>query len=399
MPMITELGPPEKLAKYTANISSIYGVSLLCGPILGGAISGNTSSRWVFLINVPAAVPAFLFTIFAIPKNFPYHGQRNRPQLTFKKLIGKENRSRLDIIGAVLLLLATLSLTAGFEEAESRFPWKSAYVITLLTMSGCLWIALLAWERRVTAQSKTVEPILPWRFMKNRVVIRLLLNSLFLGGPWFIGIFQLPQKFQLVHGTSALSAGIRLIPFTISAPIGSVVASTLCGNLKVPVIFALLNSACLQTLGFALLSTLPETSHIPPRMNGYQVIAGFGCGINISTLVLIVPFVVEFRDKAVGMGAVSQLRPMGGAIVLAITTSVFNNYTRPRLGELLGPLGYGSSNVPTGELLTHLPTDLREEARGILAHGYNLQMIILCAFAAAQIPATLLLWQKKPIRV
>ena len=73
------------------------------------------------------------------------------------------------------MLLATLSLTAGFEEAGSRFPWKSAYVISLLSVSGFLWIALLAWEWRVTNRSKTVEPVLPWRFMQNRVVIGLLL--------------------------------------------------------------------------------------------------------------------------------------------------------------------------------------------------------------------------------
>jgi hypothetical protein len=87
------------------------------------------------------------------------------------------------------------------------------------------------------------------------------------------------------------------MPFTFAAPIGSMVASTIGSKLKVPAIYLVLCSAILQTIGFSLLASLPKTSYLPPRMYGYQVIAGFGCGINISMLVLMVPFTVEFRDK------------------------------------------------------------------------------------------------------
>jgi Na+/melibiose symporter-like transporter len=90
-------------------------------------------------------------------------------------MFGKESYNRVDFLGAMLLLLATLSLTAGFEEAGARFPWKSAYVICLLTVSGLLWVVLMVWERYVTNSSKTREPVLPWRFMRNRVMVGLLL--------------------------------------------------------------------------------------------------------------------------------------------------------------------------------------------------------------------------------
>lgn len=212
-------------------------------------------------------------------------------------MLSKGTLQRIDAPGAILLLCATLSLTAGFEEADSRFPWRSAYVIALLSVSGVLWILLFIWEQHVTLHSKVREPILPWRFMKNRVMIGLMLDSLFLGGAWFVAIFQLPQKFQIVHGTSALQAGIRLMPFTFAAPIGSIVASTLAGKKKVPPIYLLLVSAVLQVIGFALLATLPVSTHLAHRTYGYQVIAGLGCGISLSTHLLLVPFVVEFGDK------------------------------------------------------------------------------------------------------
>lgn len=72
-------------------------------------------------------------------------------------------------------MLATLSLTAGFEETGAQFAWKSAYVISLLVVSGFLWIALFVWERHVTLREGELEPVLPWRFVKNRAMISLLL--------------------------------------------------------------------------------------------------------------------------------------------------------------------------------------------------------------------------------
>lgn len=89
---------------------------------------------------------------------------------------------------------------------------------------------------------------------------------------------------------------------------------------------------------------------------------------------------------------------MGGAIVLAIATSVFNGYTRAPVQDLLGTSGSGSL-VNLGESLAAVPAPIQEQIRLILAEGYNHQMLVLCAAGAAQIPATLLLWRKEQIKV
>lgn len=120
---------------------------------------------------MPAAVPALIFTITAIPKGFPYHGGSTKKHA----MLSKGTLNKVDVPGAVLLLLGTLALTAGFQEADSMFPWRSAYVITLLTGSGLLFITLLIWERYVTLASKEREPVLPWTFVTSRVVTGLLL--------------------------------------------------------------------------------------------------------------------------------------------------------------------------------------------------------------------------------
>jgi formate hydrogenlyase subunit 3/multisubunit Na+/H+ antiporter MnhD subunit len=125
--------------------------------------------------SLPAAAIALALSIFAIPAGFPYHSNNPSKFYGLKNLVSKNTWLRVDILGSVLLFLSTLSITAGFEEAGSRFPWRSSYVISLLTVSGILWIALLLWERRVSLASKIREPVLPWRFVTDRALIGILM--------------------------------------------------------------------------------------------------------------------------------------------------------------------------------------------------------------------------------
>lgn len=109
-------------------------------------------------------------------------------------------------------------------------------------------------------------------------------------------MFILPQRFQLVYGTSGLGAGVRLIPFTAVIPVGSIFASILAGKIKIPPIYLLILGSILQVLGFALIGTLPSTLDIPSRIYGFQILAGWGCGINFSLLFILIPFFNEKRD-------------------------------------------------------------------------------------------------------
>ncbi|KAI1307148.1 putative multidrug resistance protein fnx1 [Xylaria venustula] len=393
---VSELVPPENYPKFVANISLINALALLLGPIIGGAIASNTTWRWIFIINIPIAVPALLILLYVVPKEFPYHNQPGYKRKTLKDLVSKSVLDRIDAPGTILILFATLGLTAAFEEANKRFPWRSAYVITLLTVSGLLWIILLIWERHVTLSKTTIrEPILPWRFILNREMIGVLLNFVFLGGPTVICMFILPQRFQLVYGTSGLDAGVRLIPFSAVIPIGSIFASIAGGKHKVPPVYLLIFGSLLQVLGFALIATLPSTLEIPSRIYGFQVLAGFGCGINFSLLFILIPLINEKQDGAVGLGAGSQFRFIGSSIVLSISTSVFNSYVQPQLKSLLG---ISDPDVLIQVLPTLAPL-VRDAVRHVLATGYSRQIIVLAVSAGLQIPATLIMWKNKQLKL
>lgn len=396
--IVLELVPPGKYAKYTSVISMVYSISLLLGPILGGAISQSSSWRWVFLLNVPAAVLAGVLIIVCVPNHFPHHGKSGNSRSNFKRAFSKATLQRVDFLGAFMLLIATLFFVAALEEAGNDYPWRSTFVITLLTISGIFWIAFLFWERRVTLKNKLQEPVFPWRFVQSRIWIGMLLNALFLGGPWIVAVFQLPQRLQLINKISPLGAGIRFIPFTLAAPVGSVIASIIAKAGKVPPLYLLMFAAAVQIVGFALLATLPVSQSIAVAQYGYEFIAGFGCGISIALLPLMTPFSVEARDLAVAMGAIAQLRMMGGVIGLAIVTTAFNGLVKSRLGRFLSTEQINDLLEFANSSLSY-PADTQDRFRIIFAEGYSLQMKIMTGFAAAQLLSTLFIWQSKQVRV
>ena len=98
-------------------------------------------------------------------------------------------------------------------------------------------MAFLLWERRVTPFDDPREPVFPWRFVQSRVWIGMLLNALFLGGPWFVAIFQLSQRLEVVNGASPLEAGLRFILFTLAAPLESGVAPAIAQKGRIPPIY------------------------------------------------------------------------------------------------------------------------------------------------------------------
>ncbi|KAI1330226.1 putative multidrug resistance protein fnx1 [Xylariaceae sp. FL0255] len=356
---VTELVPLEKYPTFVANVSIVNALALLLGPIIGGAIASHTTWRWIFIIKseslipvtactspdletiIPIAIPALVLAFLFIPRDFPYHGHHERD------------------------------------------PHPRTRLLTNLAV----------WERHVTlSNSDSIrEPILPWRFLLNRQIMGILLNFALLGGPTVIGMLILPQRYQLVYGLSGLDAGVRLIPFTATIPIGSIFASIMSGKHKVPPVYLLLLGSGLQILGFALIGTLPSTLTVPSRVYGFQVLAGWGCGINFSLLFNLIPIIVERRDIAVGLGAGSQFRFMGGAVVLAIATALFNSYTNARLDA---QIGFSDTNALI-QVLPTLAQSVQDNVRRILATGFSHQVLVLAVSAALQVPATLLMWQKK----
>ena len=106
-----------------------------------------------------------------MPRGFPNHGhsRSRRHDFAWKSL------SKIDIVGAMLLLGGSIFLVSALQEAANGSAWSPSMVISLLVLSGPLWISCFFWEWYITPAEKIPEPVLPWRFVTNRVPTGLLL--------------------------------------------------------------------------------------------------------------------------------------------------------------------------------------------------------------------------------
>jgi hypothetical protein len=93
-----------------------------------------------------------------------------------------------------------------------------------------------------------------------------------------------------------------------------------------------------------------------------------------------------------------QFRTLGGALCFAIAASVFNKYLRAHMSSIL-PSEDVHAILESPEAIKQVKGVLKMELLQIFANAYNVQFKILIGFVAAQIPATLLMWQRDQILV
>ena len=115
------------------------------------------------------------------------------------------------------------------------------------------------------------------------------------GVPFFVTIIQIPQRFQIVNGTSTLEAGVRMLPFILGVPISTAFASISASKLKMPPIYLFALGCVFQSVGTGLMSTLPVD--MGPKDYGYEVILGLGLGLNIGSVIIVTPNLIQGKDQ------------------------------------------------------------------------------------------------------
>ena len=109
-------------------------------------------------------------------------------------------------------------------------------------------------------------------------------------------MIQIPQRFQVVNGATALNAGIRLLPFIITVPTSCAVAAGVVERFKISPVYALLTGTFLQIIGAASFATVPNSLQYKTAQYGFQVILGLGLGINNAITATAVRLVVDKKD-------------------------------------------------------------------------------------------------------
>jgi len=370
---------------------------MIVGPLVGGAINDTGDWRWVFYLNLPGGALALIISMFALPNRFPRHCEPRSEKKSSFWSFETTLFQKIDFLGAILLLAASVLLVAMLEEGEVRSLSRAGLIIAYV-VAAVLFALFLLWERYASRPSSTIEPMFPWRLVPNRIWMGVLFGCFLSGAPLTIAVIELPQRYQLVNEDTPLRAGIALLAYAACTPVGIVLANLINGRLKIPFVFVLLVGIALQTASFALLSTLPNTIHVWPGEYGYSVLAGLGTGTSIGTLYMMVPNVVEKRDQPLAIGSALQVRMLGGAVGIAVVNAVLNSYVRLHLRSTL-TVGQLDAILQSASRIKSLTPALQEIVRVVYGQAYNLQLRVTIAFTAAQFLAVILMWKRKPLRL
>ncbi|KAI0379308.1 drug resistance transporter EmrB/QacA subfamily [Hypomontagnella monticulosa] len=386
-----ELVPPEKWGNILAVISIVTVLSSVLGPILGGVINDRASWRWVFLLNAPVGAVATGVIAFVMPAHFP-NLDNPTVRMSFHTKISRSSLRRLDILGAIFLLFSSALIVFAFEEAGSRYSWQSPTILSTIIIGGVLFVAFVGWEHIVDRPTSTQEPIFPLRLMKDRLFSALIIIGFCTGPPFMTAIINLPQRFQAVDGASPFEAGTHLLPLLLSSPVATAVAGQCAGRWKMPPFYLLLFGASMQLLGIGLASSIPFTSGA--AMYGYEVIMGFGFGMTLVSLLVYTPMVVKRSDMAVAMGAITQVRVLGGTIGLAISSTILNNHLASNLPSLLSPADIQQISDSV-QYVNTLPDATRDAVRQVFADGFNTQLRAMMYFSVVVWIFAATLWERK----
>ncbi|KAI9644894.1 hypothetical protein NHQ30_006922 [Ciborinia camelliae] len=359
--------PLIKRPLYIAMLSSMFGISSVVGPLLGGALTDKASWRWCFWINLPFGAIA----IGAVAAFF------KPPPRKISGMTVKQRIMEIDLVGALFLMGAIISLLLALQWGGSKYPWRDSKVWGCLLGFGLLIIIFIAQQFR-----RGERATIPLRIFSQRTVFTCCLFSCFLSMGLYTHIFYLPFYFQAVKGTTAEASGIRTIPYLGSMILSSILAGagiTVLGFYK-PFMIA---AGAVFTVGAGFIYTLQVNSDAG-RWVGYQLICGFGAGIGVQIPFIAVQVVLSTKDMPSGNAIAIFFNSLGGAVSISIAQNVFSNglvkYIPQYAPEVNPDLVYNAGATHLREVIN--PADL---AGVLLAYSKALDQSFVLAIAVGGI--------------
>jgi MFS family permease len=341
--ILPEISPPKMLQWITAVIGATVAMAGVLGPVLGGVITARTTWRWIFWINAPIGVVSLVLIIIAWPKP-----SQLRP-------VQKRSIRDLDFVGSFLTIAASVLVVFSFQQAGiTPNIWRNAIFLAPILVGSLCWILLFSWEAIVARYwENSILTMFPLRLIKRRVYMSYVLITMMTGFPYFIVIYALPLRFQVVNGKSPLAAGVSLLPMLGSVAIGSTIGGAVNGK-KNRICQTLFIGSCFLLIGSTLFATLLSNSvEIQPRVYGFQVFVGLGFGLTVSTVSLGAIIECDTRDSstsnplrhlypadfhpAVAQGIISQVRILGGSIGIAASTAILGITENRELAGVVSP--------------------------------------------------------------
>lgn len=285
-------------ARVQGYLASVWAISAVVGPTLGGLFSQLNAWRWIFFVNVPLCLLAAALLL----RNFSERVER-RPH-------------QVDYAGALLLTASMTLVILGVLEGGQAWAWTSPPSLAVFGAGAVLLVAFVLVERRAA------EPVLPLWVLRRRLLLTSSLLSLGTGA-MLIGLTSyVPTYLEGSIGSPPLVAGLALATLTLGWPLAATFSGRLL-YLRFGFRPTVLVGMSLVLVGSGLLALFART----PMLAVVAVscfVMGMGLGLVATPSLIAAQASVDWDERGVVTGTNLFARSIGSAVGVAVFGAVAN---------------------------------------------------------------------------
>lgn len=302
-----DLLPARVRSAYMAPMGAMFGIASVLGPLLGGWLTDSISWHWVFWINLPLGIIAWVAIAFLM------------------KLPRSKTRAKVDWAGLTLLDIGAVAIVLVATWGGTQYEWGSWQIIALIAA------AVLAWGLLPVVETRVENPIVPIQLFTNRMFIVTSIIGILAMGSLFGVMGYLPTYLQMAYGASATVSGLLMIPMTVGMLGGSLfsgarVAKT--GRYKIyPLVGPLIAAG-----GMLAMATMDEGTPLW-LVSTYTFLLGLGMGLFFQLLVLLVQDAVPARIMGTATSLNNFLREIGLTLGSALIGVAFTSRLATEVNE------------------------------------------------------------------
>jgi EmrB/QacA subfamily drug resistance transporter len=342
--VIADVVSPRERGRFAAYFSIVWASSAVLGPTVGGLLTEHLGWPWIFWINLPLGAVALLIVDRAL-----------------RRLPVQHRRAPIDYASGVLLTGATVALLVVLSLGGKRLAWSAPETLALvgaaIVLSGLF----------VRQQTRSVEPILPPRFLADGVIRPVLAASFLIYGSYLAVTVLAPIYFQVALGVPVGEAGLLMIPIMLLSTLTANMAgrySQRTSLYKRPVLVGL-PIAVVSAAVMALFADGLTPWAAAALLGG----VGLGVGPTFPCSTVSVQNAVERHDLGTVSGALSFVRSLGAAILIAGASALV-------LGLAVDALPGAGLALTLEDLARH---ELTAAARATVARAFGITFGALAA--------------------
>lgn len=348
----------EERSRIQGWISSVWGISSLIGPLLGGYVVDSLNWRWAFYFNIPFGLLSLYFIIVYLHERI------------------EKRKVKIDYLGAITFTIGVSALLIGLATGGQQFDWASPWLIGIFAVAACFLVLFFIVEQRAE------EPLVPLKLFRIRDIAFSNITSL-LASALLIGLTSyLPLWIQGVKGLNATTSGLVLAPMSIGWMLGSVLGGRW-----------IITRGCRQTsligmviiaLGAAGLATIHDGTPIWPLLI-YNALYGVGFGFSFTVFTIISQSSVGFSLRGASTALNSFVKSIGQTIGVTAFGTLINLQivARTKNGTASGiPISQDDiDQLLSPEKVHLLAPELWNELKDVLAHSLDMLFIVMAVLA------------------